>query len=150
MERLCGRKAQTILPTIIEDLKPRIVQGVAKELKKLRIEQSVYADKISNPMKPLEVGENVRMKKGNREWTPATVVSKTEFPRSVIVQTDEGNSYRRNFHHLRRTKESMESSQSSDESSDEHKEERNEPSNNRIIKTKSGRTVKPVQRYQAG
>lgn len=104
MERLCSRKTRTILPIATKELKPRIVEGVTGELKKLRIEQGVYADRISNPMKPLGVGEKVRMQKGHRDWVPAKVVAKTEFPRSVIVRTTEGNSYRRNFHHLRRMK----------------------------------------------
>lgn len=80
---------------------------------------------------------------------------KTEFPRSVIVQTNEGNSYRRNFHHLQRSKaeipstRSTESSESGTETSYEHEEGQSEPKSNRVKKTKSGRTIKPVQRYQA-
>ena len=176
MERLCSRKSRTILPIATEDLKPKVVEGVTDELKKLRIEQGVYADRISNPMEPLQVGEKVRMQKGHRDWVPAKVVAETEFPRSVVVRTDEGKSYRRNYHHLRRTKSEtrtmppsqLESSQSdgahrSDNAEIQttrsmkaghqnrrsivHKEEQPE---NQIKKTKSGRTVKPVQRYQAG
>lgn len=66
VERLYRWKTRTIIPITKEEVKPKIVQGVSEELRKLRIGQGVYADRISNPMKPLQVGEKVRMQKGRR------------------------------------------------------------------------------------
>lgn len=75
MERLASRKGRTILPISKGELKPKVVEGISKELEKLRIGQKVYADRISNPMKQLEIGESVRMQKDRREWVPTEVVS---------------------------------------------------------------------------
>lgn len=109
-ERLFSRKTRTTLPTTKDQLKPEVIQGVSEELRKLRIEQGIYADRVSNPMKPLEVGDQVRLQKRHREWVQAKVEAKTEFPRSVIVKTTDESLYRRNYHHLRRTKANVPSS----------------------------------------
>lgn len=44
------------------------------------------------------------MQTGHREWITGTVTNNTQFPRSVMVQTGNGATYRRNNIHLHRTK----------------------------------------------
>lgn len=77
---------------------------MSRELARLRFQQKVYADKVSSPFKALEVNEKVRMQTSHRDWQSATVVEKTAFPRSVIVETSSGKRYRRNTGHLQRSK----------------------------------------------
>lgn len=48
----------------------------------------------------------MRLRAENR-WQPAIVVEKHEKPRSYLVQTQDGNVYRRNQKHLLKTKESL-------------------------------------------
>lgn len=103
-QRLFSRNLRTFIPVEKDQLKPKVMDNVTRELAKLRFQQKIYADKISSPFKQLEVNEKVRMKVGHREWIPATVVEQTKFPRSVIVETTAGKKYRRNNIHLQRTK----------------------------------------------
>lgn len=103
-------------------------------------------------MKPLEVREKVRLKKVTEIWIQAKVLSKTEFPQSVIVQTNEGKCYRINYHHLNRTKanipstQSMESLQPTQNNQlQEQKEESNVSFRDQTKTTRSGRKIKPVE-----
>lgn len=80
-----------------------VMENVTKELARLRFQQKIYADKVSSPFKPLELNEKVRLQKGHRDWVSARVVDHTPNPRSVIVETSNGNRYRRNTIHLQRT-----------------------------------------------
>lgn len=50
-----------------------------------------------------EVGESVRMNRDGK-WQPAKVTSRENTPRSYVVNTSEGNSYRRNRRALSKTK----------------------------------------------
>lgn len=103
-ERLMGRLTRTNLPITNEALKPKIIGNVHLELKKLQGIQKSYADRGSKPLKPLEIGEKVRLQVGHREWTGAEVIDKANTPRSYIVQTPHGQIYRRNSSHLHSTK----------------------------------------------
>lgn len=102
-QRLFSRNTRTFIPIDQEELKPKIINGVTRELARLRFEQKKYADKVSSPFKQLEINEKVRLQKGHRDWASATVVEKTPNPRSVIVETSSGKRYRRNTIHLQRT-----------------------------------------------
>ena len=128
--------------------------GVSSELNKLRVQQGIYADRVARPAVPLNTGEKVRLQTGSREWIAAKVVANTQYPRSVIVETNNGKRYRRNNHHLHKTKANIQSQlivfpQSQAEISvREHtpiqlaNQEANQP-----IKTRSGRIIRPSIRY---
>lgn len=103
-QRLFSRNTRTFIPIEKEQLKPKIINNVTRELVRLRFQQKVYSDKISSPFKQLKVGEKIRMQTGHREWKSATVVGKTNYPRSVIVENELGKRYRRNNIHLERSK----------------------------------------------
>ena len=62
----------------------------------------------SRTLPALDIGDSVRMKnnKNNRWSTKAKVVSKHNTPRSYVVQTEPGTTYRRNRQHLLKTDES--------------------------------------------
>lgn len=160
-QRLFSRNLRTFIPTEKEKLKPKVMDNVTRELAKLRFQQKIYADKISSPFKQLEVNEKVRMKVGHREWIPATVVEKTKFPRSVIVETTAGKKYRRNNIHLQRTKANIpDLSYDTDVQTIPENIPLEEPAapaqppvvvpnNGDEIRTRSGRLIKKPERYQA-
>ncbi len=56
------------------------------------------------PLKPVDVGEGVRIRDNSGLWQPA-VVTREHDPRSVIVQTKSGGIYRRNRRHVLKTHE---------------------------------------------
>lgn len=106
-QRLFSRSTRTILPSTKDELKPKIVVGVSEELKQLRLQQGIYADRVAKPTEALKTGDQVRLQTGHREWVGAKVVEKTQYPRSVIVETDDGAQYRRNTIHLHKTKANL-------------------------------------------
>lgn len=103
-ERLIGRFTRTNLPITNEALKPKIVENVHNELKKLQAIQKSYADRGSKPSEELEIGNKIRLQTGHKEWTGAEIVDKANSPRSYIVQTPDGKIFRRNSSHLHTTK----------------------------------------------
>lgn len=176
-QRLFSRSTRTILPTTTIELQPKIVLGVPGELKNLRIRQGIYADRGAKPSDKLEVGDYVRMQTGHREWIGAKVVEETQYPRSVIVETNEGKRYRRNTHHLHTTNAKIQTptvtwpepesqpqssitslpvghteksiQQNASEESTQSSSQQNvlDQPVMQPVTTRSGRIIKPVQRY---
>lgn len=80
------------------------MQGITAELKRLREEQANYSNKHTKKADKFKINEKVRHKVAHRQWEGARVVEKPEgLPRSVIIQTDQGQVLRRNFSHLHKT-----------------------------------------------
>lgn len=103
-QRLYSRITRSPLPTIKSNLKPKIMQGVTSELKRLREEQADYSNKHTKRPENFEINEKIRHKVAHRQWEGARVIEKPEgLPRSVIIQTDQGQILRRNFSHLHKT-----------------------------------------------
>ena len=99
-ERLMSRKTRSPIPTSILQLKPKVVVGVTKELECLRKLQKENYDKNAKESESYNVGEQVLIQNPHSKlWKEGTVISHTNFPRSVIVSID-GKRYRRNFIHL--------------------------------------------------
>ena len=49
-------------------------------------------------------GDSVMLQKDNtRIWSPAKIVAPTNYPRSYLIKTENGNILRRNTYHLRRS-----------------------------------------------
>ena len=97
---LMGRRLKTTLPTHTDLLKKHGAQEVKEHFQKRKLQEKVYYDKRSGKeLPPLNNGEKVTLQHGNK-WVPATVISKHHTPRSYIVQTQEGQKYRRNRRHL--------------------------------------------------
>ena len=63
-----------------------------------------HHDEHSQSLSTLVKGEHIRMR-DRKKWKPAKVTSKASEPRSYIVQTPEGRSYRRNRSQLLKAKE---------------------------------------------
>lgn len=107
-QRLMSRTTRSRIPVTEEQLKPRIVNNVDQQLAALRELQKYYHDRNARPSKQLDVGDQVRLQQGNRDWTGATVTSKTNAPRSYILRTDAGQIFRRNSKHLHATQAKIE------------------------------------------
>lgn len=103
-QRLMGRLTRSNLPVKLDLLKPKVIEDVPNELRKLRSIQSGFANRSSRPTKELSEGESVRIQQGKRDWCGGTLLAKHEQPRSYIVKTNDGRIFRRNSHHIRATK----------------------------------------------
>ena len=96
-ELACGRQLRSIIPvnksclkvkeTDNDDFKGRRVKEKEK--------QSQYYNIHTKVLKELQAKENCRMYKDGK-WNPANIVRKCQEPRSYIVETEDGKTYRRN------------------------------------------------------
>ena len=91
---LFQRKLRTKLPCKMSLLKPRL-QSKDTRNKLRQQKQKFYHDKNAKPLKELDVGDTVRLRR-EKEWIPAKVVEKDKHPRSYHVTTEQGTTYRRN------------------------------------------------------
>ncbi|OWR53151.1 putative transposase [Danaus plexippus plexippus] len=103
-QRLYSRITRSPLPINDNNLKPKIITGVTTELKRLREVQAKYGNRHTKKPDSFEINEKVRHKVAHRQWEGARVLERPEgLPRSVIIQTDQGQILRRNFSHLHKT-----------------------------------------------
>ena len=110
VQRLMSRRTRSLLPTLGSLLKPQTCQITEDkiQLQQAKNRQAHYYNENAHDLKPLSVGDTVRMKPfqlGQKRWKKGQVMDRLE-NRSYRVQTDTGI-YRRNRVHLRRTQESM-------------------------------------------
>lgn len=106
-QRLMSRNTRSIIPIHKANLQPAIVRDVEKELQLLRGNQKHYFDRNTKPAHQLEIGDKVRLQQSARKWTGATISNSTAKPRSFIIKTDDGRTYRRNTSQLHKTKASF-------------------------------------------
>ena len=71
-----------------------------------REKQKLYHDASSRELKPLNVGETVRVKLCNGLWKPVSVMQVVD-AHSYLVATPDGTVYRRNRRHLLKTNETQ-------------------------------------------
>ncbi|GBP14486.1 Uncharacterized protein K02A2.6 [Eumeta japonica] len=103
-QRLFSRVTRSPIPTTENNLKPKLIKGVPTELQLLRETQVKYSNKHTTRPVNFEINDKVRHKVAHRQWEGARVVEKPEdLRRSLIIQTDKGQTLRRNFSHLHRT-----------------------------------------------
>lgn len=101
---LMGRRLKTKLPTSTQLLKPQIHKNVHKNIKDRQLKQKHYFDRGAKHLPILEEGEKIRVKVKDN-WQPATVLKSHDMPRSFVIKTPDGNTYRRNRRHLLKTRE---------------------------------------------
>lgn len=83
-------------------LKPRIVEGVAENLKQRRQRQKQYADKGATKPAEYEEGDPVTVQNiKSRLWEKGRVEKKLDAPRSYIVHLSNGSTVRRNVRDLK-------------------------------------------------
>lgn len=110
-QRLYSRITRSSIPIKDNYLKPKIMQGITAELKRLREKQANYCNEHTKRPDNYAINDKVRHKVSHRQWEGARVVEKPEgLSRSVIIQTDQGQILRRNFSHLHKTQADITSS----------------------------------------
>ena len=107
-QRLMNRRTKTLLPTTQTLLQPRVVypEREKKKIIQRQKQQAKYFDRTAKDLPELE-GDTVRMKPfrmGQKTWRKATVTSRLD-SRSYTVETPEGDTYRRNRCHLKKSSE---------------------------------------------
>ncbi|KAK3737378.1 hypothetical protein QZH41_011513, partial [Actinostola sp. cb2023] len=107
-QRLMNRRTRTLLPTTNALLQPRVVYPeTVKDLNRRKQQQSAHFNRNARDLPSLDEGDTVRMKPfrlGEKRWKKATVTSRLN-ERSYMVETPEGDKYRRNRSHLKKTSE---------------------------------------------
>ena len=101
---LMSRIARTKIPTCPKLLKPRIAIDASRQLRRNKDKQKHYYDKGSRTLPPQD---RVRVRQG-KQWTPAIITAYASTPRSYIVRTQDGQTYRRNRRDLLKPKQPRE------------------------------------------
>ena len=106
---LMSRNLRSIIPVLPQHFKPKTTDAKAfrANRERIQLQQKAYHDRQARNLPALEKGEFVRMRVG-KQWKPAIVTKNANEPRSYLVQTPEGKTYRRNRSHLIKTKEQYE------------------------------------------
>ena len=104
---LMSRRLCSVLPITCSQLHPMIQDParVEEERKHKQSQQKRQYDKTAKILPTLTAGDTVRMRQPNGRWRPAVVVRKDISRRSYILRTKDGQQYRRNRRHIRKTKE---------------------------------------------
>ena len=63
--------------------------------------QKRYYDRQAKPLQPLNVRDPVYLQSNNK-WQPGTIVDVADTPRSYIVKTQDGGTYRKNRRFIRK------------------------------------------------
>ena len=155
-----GRRLKTNLPTTSPLLKPDNADVVKQKLQNRQNKQKEHHDKTTSkvPLKPFKVGDEAVMRHDNKEqWRHVTIKKQHETPRSYVVETPEGKVYRRNRKHLRHTASKPINRELYDFEIQPQNESPNvvsktppqqqTPATETMVKTRSGRIVKPPERY---
>ena len=103
-ELAVGRQLRSVLPVNPNNLKIKTIDDdeFKERRRKDKEKQGKYYDQHTEEIKELRSGEAVRMlRDGN--WEPATVLEKADEPRSYILKTENGRTYRRNRNHILKT-----------------------------------------------
>jgi hypothetical protein len=113
-ELLMSRRLRSTLPLTEGALLPKVMQPtmLQKAVNQRKQRQKLYYDRGAKALKPLKPGQFIHMQR-HGEWRPAVVSRETEWPRSYIVQTEDGGVYRRNRRHLLDTQETQQETQKS-------------------------------------
>lgn len=104
-QMLSGRNLKCIIPVTRQFLHPQIVDHnqVKQSLQELQEKQKQYYDRQTALLPPLQEGNSVRVRKDGK-WKEARVIKPHDAPRSYLVQTMEGATFRRNRRDLRRAR----------------------------------------------
>lgn len=115
---LMGRRVRTRLPTTPQMLKPCMISDtVHQPLETRQQKQKGYFDhgarELQKLLKQKQIGDSVRIWK-NGSWNPAQVTELSDQPRSYVVQTPDGQVYRRNRKFLMQFKDNSNATQDKD------------------------------------
>ncbi|KAL5486983.1 hypothetical protein EMCRGX_G019531 [Ephydatia muelleri] len=139
---LMSHRLQTSLPVKPAQLEPKVInpEHVKSILEKNSRQQKKYYDKGSKSLAPLHIGDSVYIQL-DKHWSPATITDIADTPRSYIVTTTEGKTYRRNRRHLQQTSHHQQDADNISEYSDYSEESQaqvNEQSHNTDQENQTG------------
>ena len=77
------------------------MQKIIQRRQEMQDRQKRYYDRQAKPLPPLNVKDPVHLQR-NGKWQPGTIVDVAATPRSYIVQTQDGGTYRRNRRFIRK------------------------------------------------
>ena len=108
VQMLMSRRTRTLLPITEILLRPQVVEGVSDDIKARKQKAKFHYDKTARDLPELIIGEPVRLQPDlpKQPWRKATCLGQIG-PRSYLVQTEEGQKYRRNRKFLRTTSEAV-------------------------------------------
>lgn len=168
---LMGREIRTTLPVLKESLRPMWpnLETVKKNDAKAKQSYEKYYNRrySAKPLPPLSIGDKVRVKiDGEKAWTtPATVQRQEAAPRSFTLETERGDTPRRNRRHIRLVNQELSSPRKMDVPQPTEQDGQHEPAELDVpaasapadvpdspehptpVVTRFGRTVKPNPRY---
>ena len=103
---LMSRRLRSVLPITYSQLHPMVQDParVKEEREYKQSQQKRQYDKTARILPTLTAGDNVWMRDLNGRWKPAVVVRKDKSPRSYTLRSKDGQQYRRNRRHIRKTK----------------------------------------------
>ena len=100
-EILYSRKIRANLPLVNLKMSNKN-KKIRKALQARQESQKAYHDRNAHDLPQFNEGENVLLQKEDkRPWIPAMIIHHAEEPRSYIVKTEDGRTFRRNRRHLR-------------------------------------------------
>ena len=101
-QKLMSRRTQTTIPTAGALLKPEVVKGTHDNIKRERQQTKATYENSARPLPELQIGEPVRLQPVNPKapWDKGSCVAKVG-PRSYLIETENGNLYRRNRKFIR-------------------------------------------------
>ena len=107
MERLMGRKAQTLLPSAESLLTPatRDPEMVHKGLSQYRKLQKMYHDRGAKPLRRINSDRDGIRMRGAQGWEPAQYIQESHDNSHIVKSGGQGRLYRRNRRDLRMTNE---------------------------------------------
>ncbi|PJE77411.1 hypothetical protein CI610_03666 [invertebrate metagenome] len=103
-ELLMSRSLRSKIPVKNTMLMPKVAENAREQLTTRQEHQKFHYDKHAQCLPSLMPGDAVRMRV-QKTWEPAVVQQRHTTPRSYVVQTPNGRSYRRNRNHLLKTPE---------------------------------------------
>ncbi|CAC5423834.1 unnamed protein product [Mytilus coruscus] len=105
---LMNRRLRTTIPTIKNRLKPKCgnLKNTQRKIKQQKMNQKQYYDKSSKPLPELQPNDTIRFQHNPKgKWDQGTVVRNNNTPNSYVIETPEGQIFKRNRKHLLKTKE---------------------------------------------
>ncbi|KAK7938626.1 hypothetical protein WMY93_001952 [Mugilogobius chulae] len=153
---LMSRRLRSILPATASQLQPKVTpQHIVKQRREAcQHRQQLYYNRSAKSLPLVPAGAPIRFRQEDGSWRPATVTQPAHTERSYHIQTEEGQTFRRNRRHLRESKElqgTPESNQPVPQPSDTPDTARDVPpaasqtQEEPCYTTRSGRVIKPRQ-----
>ncbi|XP_058449108.1 uncharacterized protein LOC131429074 [Malaya genurostris] len=102
--RLMSRITNSPLPVASHKLKPRVIEDVKQSLEAERCKQKAYYDRSAHVRQPLEINDRVQLQNLlTNTCESGRVIARSDTPRSVLVENDQGDIYRRNTKHVKKS-----------------------------------------------